>query len=249
MLLGLGDPVVETSPFGCVAGPVLVLRACRRVDDAGDMAGAGQHEVHRPAEEFRAEEHRLRRRDVVLARREIVDRDRHLAEVERARRRSPSCPWRACSRDSSCADRRSGWPPACGSNRNSSRAGRTGSGCLALEVVVDDVGPDQVVRAQHVEGVRHLACLRDSRARPSASRRAAICSSSTNTLRSPAWVKSTCVVKKVARRDAVVALRRHVGERDREQRAADAIADGVDLASRRSPARSTSSAASRPSRM
>ena len=58
---------------------------------------------------------------------------------------------------------------------------------------------------------------------------AAICSSSTNTLRSPAWVKSTWLANKRGGRDALVALRRHVGERDGEQRAADAIADGVDL--------------------
>ena len=43
-------------------------------------------------------------------------------------------------------------------------------------------------------------------------------------------MKSTCVVKKVTRADAVVAFLRHQGKRGGKQRAADAIADRVDLA-------------------
>jgi len=30
---------------------------------------------------------------------------------------------------------------------------------LSLQVVADDIGPDQIVRAQHVEGHRHLAAF------------------------------------------------------------------------------------------
>ena len=47
---------------------------------------------------------------------------------------------------------------------------------------------------------------------------------------SPGSVKSTCVAKKVQAAIAVVAARRHVGERRRHQRAADAVADRRDLA-------------------
>ncbi len=64
---------------------------------------------------------------------------------------------------------------------------------------------------------------------PSALRAPSSCSSSTNTFRSPAWVKSTWAANKRRRRDPRVVLRRHIGERDRQQRAADAIADRVDL--------------------
>ena len=56
-----------------------------------------------------------------------------------------------------------------------------------------------------------------------------ICGSSTKTFRSPAWVKSTWVVRNVALSIRLSLLGRHVGERHGKQGAADAIADGGDL--------------------
>ena len=123
-----------------------------------------------PPKNLRAEEHRLRRRDVVLAGGEIVDRDLHLLEVELARRRSSISPLRQRVLEIAVAQiegvvggrhpRRIRIPVQ--------QVERAAAPCR-LQIVVDDVGPDQVVRAQHVEGGRHLACLRDSRARSSRS--------------------------------------------------------------------------------
>ena len=60
----------------------------------------------------------------------------------------------------------------------------------------------------------------------------AICSSSMKTDISPTSEKSVMVVKKVARRDAVLVLAAvlaaQIGQRGREQGAAQAVADGVD---------------------
>src|SRR6185437_13431811 len=64
-------------------GPVLILRLRRRIDHPGDMAGPGQNEAHRPAEELAAEIDRLGRRDVVLTCGEVVDRRLDLVQVER----------------------------------------------------------------------------------------------------------------------------------------------------------------------
>src|SRR5712671_5836837 len=63
MLLRLLEPGFERARARFAAGPILVLGLARRIDDAGDVAGAGQHVFYRSAEEFRAEERRLGRRD------------------------------------------------------------------------------------------------------------------------------------------------------------------------------------------
>src|SRR4051812_47554103 len=79
MFLRLGKPTVEAAER-CATGPVLVFRLARRIDDARDMTRAGQHVAHRAAEEFRSQEDRLCRRDVVLAGPQIVDRRADIAE-------------------------------------------------------------------------------------------------------------------------------------------------------------------------
>ena len=58
---------------------------------------------------------------------------------------------------------------------------------------------------------------------------AEIWSSSTNTRRSPAWVKSTCAAKNVADVTRCAPLLGKPGQRRGEQGAADAVAGGVDL--------------------
>ena len=70
--------------FGRIVGarPVTVLARNRWVDHAGDVAGAGEDEFDRSAEQAGAAEHRDRRRDVVLAGGKLVDRELHLAHVE-----------------------------------------------------------------------------------------------------------------------------------------------------------------------
>ena len=69
-LLGRSRPSPRTRPPA--ARPSSTdISACRRIDDAGDMAGAGHHVAHRAAEAFGAGEHRAGRGDVVFARRQI----------------------------------------------------------------------------------------------------------------------------------------------------------------------------------
>src|SRR5262249_18925156 len=82
MLLGLCEPPVEIGAGWFWSGPVLVLHLAGRIADAGNVTRAGQHETHRPAEELRTEQHRSCGGDVILARGQIVDRNRHALEVE-----------------------------------------------------------------------------------------------------------------------------------------------------------------------
>ena len=82
VLLRALEPVGERDVLDIVVGPVLVFARRRRIDHAGDMAGARQHVFHRPAEELRAVQHRFRRRDVILAGRQIVDRHLDLRQIE-----------------------------------------------------------------------------------------------------------------------------------------------------------------------
>jgi hypothetical protein len=79
----LFKPAFEIGAARLRAGPILVFVLVRRVDHAGDVAGTGQNEAHRPAEIFAAEQHRLRRRNVILAGGEIVDRYLDGLEVDR----------------------------------------------------------------------------------------------------------------------------------------------------------------------
>ena len=62
------------------------------------------------------------------------------------------------------------------------------------------------------------------------SSRNAIWLSSTNSISSPASLKSVWAASSVIAREPVIAVARHGGGRDRQQRAADAIAAGVHLA-------------------
>ena len=113
--------------------PVLVLLGARRIDDAGDVARARQHEAHRAGEDLRRLVDRLGRRDVVFLAGLQVDRDRDLAEVDRhvvdgqSARLAPAGSSGTCCAGSSCAS-----PPACAWRRRSRTAGRTGKGSLPI---------------------------------------------------------------------------------------------------------------------
>ena len=50
MFLGLGEPFVDSAPRGRAPVQYWYFVLARRIDHAGDMAGAGQHEAHRSAE-------------------------------------------------------------------------------------------------------------------------------------------------------------------------------------------------------
>src|SRR5574343_1576868 len=68
--------------FHIVVDPVAALVLTRRVDHPRDMAGGTEHETALAAEQARALVGRLPRNDMVLARRQQVDRHVELAEVD-----------------------------------------------------------------------------------------------------------------------------------------------------------------------
>src|SRR3982074_3497123 len=74
MLLRVLEPVRKRYIPDIVVGPDLVLARRWRIDHAGDMTGPGQHLFHGAAKKLRAVKHRIRRRDMILAGRQIVDR-------------------------------------------------------------------------------------------------------------------------------------------------------------------------------
>ena len=68
-----------------------------------------------------------------------------------------------------------------------------------------------------------------------------------NSISSPASVKSVCAASSVSDFEPLVAVARHGRGGDRQQRAAEAIADGVNLVARARSAVTASSAAMTPS--
>ncbi len=226
MLVRLGQPV-GIAALGRSACPVLVLHLGRRIDDTGDMAGAGDDMLDRPAEALRAVEDRLGRRDMVLPRREIVDRHRHLLEVE-GLAADPHLALGelvveiAVAQIEGVVRRR--------------HPGRIripveqveGRRRLALQVVVDRVGPDQVVRPEHVEGARHPRTVEIAGPGHLLLDRADLLLVDED--RELAGLREIDLRREEGRAlDALVAHRRHIGQRHAEQRAADAVADRRDL--------------------
>ncbi len=99
---------------------------------------------------------------------------------------------------------------------------------LAAHVIVDDVGPDQIVRTQHIEGVGHargfqVALLFHVRLKLADALLV-------DEHHEVARVGEIDLRGKQCRRlDAALLFCGQIGEGDREQRSADAIADGVNL--------------------
>ena len=99
---------------------------------------------------------------------------------------------------------------------------------LALQVVVDDVGPDQVVRAQHIEDGRHRLDFEIAALGHSLFERRDLLLVDED-LEIAGIGEVDLGGEQGRRHDALVVPGRHGRERDRQQRAADAIADGVNL--------------------
>ena len=115
-----------------------------------------------PADEPRGPVGRAPGHDVVLLRGQDIGRHVDLAEVHRLSADRQAVRARAgCSPGTCCAGTRRTSARAGWSRRRSSTAGRR-RGRLALEVVVDDVGPDQVVGAQRLEHEPELGALVDA---------------------------------------------------------------------------------------
>src|SRR6516164_7194263 len=82
MFGGLGQPFINIRARRFRPVPVLIFMQIGRIDNAGDMSGPGEHELHRPAEILRTVQHGFGRRDVILLGGETVDRNLDLAQVE-----------------------------------------------------------------------------------------------------------------------------------------------------------------------
>ena len=99
-------------------------------------------------------------------------------------------------------------------------------GLLAEKIIVHDVRPDQVAWPEHVEHRRHARAVEIALLRHHLFQRLEL--RVVDEDEKIARLAEVDLRREEARRgDAVVALRRHIGERAREQRAADAIAEHV----------------------
>src|SRR5262249_20998245 len=100
---------------------------------------------------------------------------------------------------------------------------------LALEVVVDDIRPDQIVRAHEVKRIRHLAALEVAPiGHLPLERRDLLLIGEYFEV---AGIGEIDLAREEGGRcDPVIAISRHARERDRKKRPTDAVADGVDLA-------------------
>ena len=99
---------------------------------------------------------------------------------------------------------------------------------LAQQVVVDDVGPDQVFRPQHVEDRRHARAVEEALLRHHLLQRLEL-----GLVDEHQQVAGLAEIdlggEEGGRIRALVASGGHIGERGGEQRAADAIAERIDL--------------------
>ena len=155
MLLGALEPLFG----GCgqlLVGPVAVFVRLGRVDHAGDVPRAGEHEPRFSTEELRPRVRRLPRRDMVLDRRYEIRRNGDLRHID----------WSAGQRDAAGLAQlvphvHVAEVKAVHLRRHPRRVlvpvqEIERKGVASHEVIVDDERPDQIVAAEHVEGVRHV---------------------------------------------------------------------------------------------
>ena len=190
------------------------------------MSRSGQHVFDRAAEELRTVQHGFRRRDVVFLGREIVDRHLHLRQIElgvvdRHRAGGQAILEIAIAQIEGMVGR--GHPRGVGIPVQQIER----RGFLALQIVADHVGPDQVVGAQHVEGHRHLAAFEHACLLHAAFEAGNLIFIDKD--QKIAGMSEVHLRGKERRRcHAHAAFLREPCQRRREQRAADAIAHGVD---------------------
>jgi hypothetical protein len=206
-----------------------VFSGIGRIHHARDMARCRKHETLRA---FQVDEPTIGRfpgRDVILPRRQHIDRQIHLAEIDR----------HALQCDATRLDQLILLIhlPKIEAVHRRRHAGAVavpiqqveGKRLVAEQVVIDHEGPDEIVGPQHVEGRRHLGAFE---------------------IAAPVHLFLHCLdllfvdedaqlpgFGEIQQRheerggsDATILLDGHPGERARQQRAAQAIANGIDLA-------------------
>ena len=161
MPVGGGEPGIGIRGQA-VVGPVLVLLRDRRIDDAGNVAGAPEEKLDRAAEQLRPRMCRLPRRDVVLHGRYETGRRGHLREIHR------------CAADHQFSGLGEQVAHVHIAQIEGVHLGRHArrirvpveqverERVLAEQVVVDDERPDEVVVAQHVEGAGHVGAFEEA---------------------------------------------------------------------------------------
>ena len=138
--------------------PVLIFDLCRRIDHAGYVAGPRQNVADVAAKIFCAGEHRSGRGDMVLACREIVDGDHDFVQIQRDAADHHRAFGKLVLQIAIAQVKRM---------VGLRHAGRIGIPCQqikragldAFDVIIDDIGPNQVIGAQHVEGIGHFCAI------------------------------------------------------------------------------------------
>src|SRR5664279_3522544 len=160
VLIGRGKPVFGRSrQASAVADPVAALVLQRRVDDAGNVAGSAEHEAALALEDLGASIGARPRHDVVFARRVDVGRRVDATEIDPF-----TTDDRLAGLDQVVFEVGVAQAPAVHRTRQVGAVAVPVQQverrrCLALQVVADDVVPDQVVRAKKAEGRRQLPAL------------------------------------------------------------------------------------------
>ena len=137
------------------AQPVAGLRLTGRIDDAHVVAAGGQHEgLLRIGERMQLED-RSPRRDVVLHRADAEDRHADVRQIDRPSVDAPLAARQGVVEEHAAQvlrvhARRQAGAVGVPSHQVGDRP------ALAEELAVQAIGPDQVVRAQHLEGALHL---------------------------------------------------------------------------------------------
>jgi len=223
----IGPPLVKRLR-GLVVGPVLVLVGAGRIDDARDMSRSGNDKLGLSAEQRARVEDRFTRRDMVLAARLKVDRDLHLAKIEglAAELEAPAGQKIVAVEIGQVRKvQRARHPRLVRVPKQQVERERV----AAQQVIVDHVAPHQIVRTQHVEGLRHRAGGQHA-AGGGHLRLERIELRVVDKYRQVARVREIHLCRKEScGGDAPVLDLRHIGQAGAQHCSANAIADGIDL--------------------
>ena len=149
----------SASSAGALVDPVIASHLLRRVDDAGDVAGRTERERHLAAEERGRPVGGMPRHDVIVARGVHVGGHRHAREVDglSGHRQRPGLAQPVVEVEiAQVIDVHRAWQVRRVAVPVQEVEGRRR---FALEVIVDDVVPDEVVGAEAREGAGELGAV------------------------------------------------------------------------------------------
>jgi hypothetical protein len=191
------------------------------------MARAGNNQAAVAADRAADAEHRGKRGDMVLAGAKIVDRNLHLPEIDAHAVENHLALGQAVVEVAFAQ------VISMGGCRHPGGIGIPvqkieGQGIASLEIVIDDIGPDQIVRPQHVEGLGHLLSFQIA-----APGHLGLDALELRFIDEHPEVAGELEIhlrgKKGCGGDATVLLGGHVAQGGGKERAADAVTDGIQL--------------------